>query len=134
MPQRTYHQDAASEESIPIPTQVERRRDMAALGALISLVEELTAQVHEMSTKLDNHASSLPAEREAIIKKVLAETVPNGDAPGHKRWHESEIERVKARTAFWLKMRDELAKWGLIGFIAWAGYALWQAFLQGPHK
>lgn len=104
------------------------------MAALISLVEALTDRVHEMSAKLDTHVQSLPGERERIIKDVLTETVPNGDAAGHRKWHESEIERVKARTAFWLKMRDELAKWGLIGFAGWVVFQLWQGFLLGPKK
>ena len=38
------------------------------------------------------------------------------------------------RAEFWEAMAREIGKWGLIGFLGWAAYALWNAFLQGPHK
>ncbi len=116
----------------PLLIHGERRKD--SMAALISLIEQLTERVHEMSEKLDKHVASLPAEREQIIKNVLTEALPGGDTVGHRRYHEDVMASLEARTAFWIKMRDELAKWGLIGFLGWAGYALWVAFLQGPHK
>lgn len=108
--------------------------DKATLAALISLVENLTLRVHELGDKLDNHLASIALDRQKVIKDVLEETLPGGDASAHKKWHESEIKEKEARADFWAMLRNELAKYGLIGFIGWAGYYLWIAFLHGPPK
>ena len=110
----------------------ERRRDASA--AIIHLIEALTQQVHAMSEKLDKHDSNMETTRAEIISKLLAECFPDGDHEGHRRYHESVIAAAKERAAFWKKMREELQRWGLFGFLGWALYALWTAFLQGPTK
>jgi hypothetical protein len=64
----------------------------------------------------------------------MADAFPEADPVGHRKHHEAVIKAAEDRAAFWAKMRFELTRWGLIGFVAWAGTQLWQAALQGPHK
>ena len=118
-----------------IPNQAERRRDTAAINALLALVEQLTERVHEVAIKVDkieSNLETLPDVREKTIATVLESALPGGDGPGHKRYHEDVMKSLEARTVFWTKMRDELAKWGLIGFMGWVLLQLWQSFLRGP--
>lgn len=121
------------EPVIPMP---ERRRDASA--ALIHLIEALTQQVHAMNEKLDKHMDSLPSEREAIVEKLLHQALPDGDMDGHKAYHQAAIDRLKKKAEFWEKMKYELMRWGLFGFICWAilffGNAAWLRLLEGPHK
>lgn len=121
-----------SPEENPLLTYGERRKD--SMAALISLVENLTERVHELSNKFDAHLQSLHDERQKVITEVLEKALPEGDADAHRRWHESEITKNEARAAFWTKMRDELAKYGLVGFVGWALYWIWMGILAGPAK
>ncbi|MGB4817556.1 MAG: hypothetical protein WBP33_00455, partial [Saprospiraceae bacterium] len=57
---------------------------------------------------------------------------PRGDPDAHRLHHELAIRKAEASASFWQTLATELAKYGLIGFIGWAGYALWKAFLAGP--
>lgn len=110
---------------------------MAAINALIALVEQLSERIHEVGVKVDKiekGLETLPETREKTIATVLASALPGGDAAGHKLYHEDVMDALAARKAFWLKMRDELAKWGMIGFAGWVVFQLWHAFLQGPAK
>ena len=122
----------------------ERRTDVNA--ALMHLIEELTKQVHEMREENNRQIAACVADRaqrdkdrEAIIAQLLAESFPAGDHESHRKYHERLIKADEERIAFWKKMREELTKWGLIGFVGWfiafAGHAFWLEILrQLAHK
>jgi hypothetical protein len=126
----------STEHMPPMVVLKERRQDASA--ALIHLVDALTQQVHQLNDKLDAHMASIPAEREALIKDLILRAVPNGDLDGHHDYHKAAIEAQRKKAEFWEKMKYELAKWGLFGFICWAilffGNAAWLRVLEGPHK
>ena len=98
--------------------------------ALMEMVKETNANVSQLRTELADGA----AEQKADLQAVLVRAFPEGDADGHRRHHEAVIQAAKDKAEFWKTMRTELGKYGLVAFWAWALYALWQAFLQGPHK
>jgi hypothetical protein len=50
---------------------------------------------------------------------------PGDDPDGHRKYHETLIERNKAYTDLGRKLLFELAKWGLIGFLGWMLVAGW---------
>lgn len=108
----------------------ERRADASA--ALISVIEGLTQQVHEMREEIIRHKNELRNEREQLINDVLNKALPDGDAEGHRRYHETVISKIESQKQFYDKLRLELVKYGLLGFAGWAAFALWQAFLKGP--
>lgn len=68
------------------------------------------------------------------ITEAVAESVPDGDVEGHRRHHMALIKKAEENAEFWSKMRIELGKAGLLGFLSWAAYALWQAFVMGIKK
>jgi hypothetical protein len=120
----------------PMVVMKERRNDASA--ALIHLVDALTQQVHAMNDKLDAHMAAQAVERKTIIEDLIKRAVPEGDLDGHYNYHHAAIEAQRKKAEFWDKMKYELVRWGLIGFIAWAilffGNAAWLRVLEGPHK
>lgn len=68
------------------------------------------------------------------IENVVKKAFPGEDPEGHRRYHEAVILAAEDRAAFWKTMRNEISKYGLIGVVGWACYALWQAFLLGPKR
>ncbi|WP_322070997.1 hypothetical protein [Paraburkholderia bannensis] len=65
-----------------------------------------------------------------VIRRVdeLHKAFPGGDPDGHRRYHETLIERAEARTKFYNDLRAELAKKGLWALLALIGIAVWQYF------
>lgn len=64
-----------------------------------------------------------------VIRRVddLHKAFPGGDWDGHRRYHETMIEKAKARGMFYQELTTHLVKggaWALIVFLAWAS---WQA-------
>ena len=40
-------------------------------------------------------------------------------------WISAQIKHDEARAAFWDKMREHVARWGMISLLSAGGYALW---------
>jgi thiamine phosphate synthase YjbQ (UPF0047 family) len=66
------------------------------------------------------------------IHKMFKQAFPEGDVQAHRKAHEAWIEKDKADKDFWVKLKLEVVKWGLLAGAGWAGIALWAAFVQGP--
>lgn len=96
--------------------------------------QEIKDSQRAMDNKLTKHMESVPKDLAEAIAELMADSFPQGDPAGHRRYHEASIKAAEDRADFWSKMRMELFKWGLLGFAGWAAYALWHAFLQGPSK
>ncbi len=106
------------------------------LAELLSTVLEIQGILKSHMHDHDLNHQALEGKLDAMHGDVIEvrHGFPTDDPDGHRIWHESEIKRIKDRAEFWQKMTYELSKYGLIGFIGWAAYALWQAFLHGPGK
>lgn len=113
-------------------TVFQDRRKPTDTEILIGLVERLGERMDRYDQKLSDHMAQEAGEIKASIEAALHSSFPDGDPDGHRRAHEAWIKREEDRAKFWEKMKVELGKYGLIGFIGWAGYYLWQAFLKGP--
>lgn len=99
------------------------------------LVQEVLTMLHSMDAKLtaqDVKLSTHIADETAQFELFFNQSFPDGDAGGHKMWHEATIRKIEARAKFWETMKTELAKWGLIGFCGFAAVALWKSFIEGP--
>lgn len=92
------------------------------------------ATVTEAVQRASSTADLAREDVKAAVKEAMASAFPDGDPDGHRRHHELVIKRAEAQAAFWDKMKVELGKYGLLGFLGWAAYSLWNSFLQGPHK
>lgn len=109
----------------------ERRREQNMLFDLLAQqnqkLDDLTEVVRDTANELRAHADGETARIAAI-----AAGFPDGDAAGHRRYHEAEIKRIEARAEFWSKLRLSVTQWGLLGFLGWALVSLWLEFLKGP--
>jgi len=109
------------------------------IGTLYQLLHDLAGKV---DTIIENDEKNEDT-RQMILNHIRGEDAviaqfrsafPGGDPAGHCDWHQAEIDRIRARKEFWMKMTFELAKWGLIGFLGWVFIQLWHGALQGPIK
>lgn len=114
---REYFQDARGAENV-----------------LFDLVSQQSAKLDTIASAVQTTASELRAHAEGENARIaaIAAGFPDSDPIGHRRYHEVEIRRAEERAQFWGKLRLELTKWGLIGFIGWAAVSLWNEFLKGP--
>jgi hypothetical protein len=110
----------------------EDRRQSASSGfaALMVMVEQTNTNVTSLRTELNEGLASQKQD----LQDVLIKAFPEGDADGHRRHHEAVIKAAEDKAKFWEKMRYEITRAGLLGFLLWALSAVWQAALQGPHK
>lgn len=84
--------------------------------------------LHQLRDELRAHMDG----EEARFDSILQRSFPGGDPIGHRLVHEAQMKAVLDRSAFWSKMRFEITKYGLIGFLGWGVFALWLALLKGP--
>ncbi len=100
--------------------------------AVIVLVTEIHKDVKALDAKLETHMVNETHELAAEISKLMSAAFPNGDPTGHRAAHEAWLHKTQASAQFWEKMRFELSRAGLIGFLIWAFVELWKSFLAGP--
>jgi hypothetical protein len=100
-------------------------------------VDKVVAAILSLKEDLDQrHGENITAQ--AVTEKKIVEAIrgidelrkafPDGDADGHRRYHESIIRKNEAREQFYQDLRAELAKKGLWALAALLGLALWQFF------
>ena len=110
---------------------LDRRRPSAEL---LMLVQEVQDSQTEMSRKMDE----VPANIAAALAVLMKNAFPKGDPDGHRKHHEALIKAAEEKAEFWKKMRYEITRWGLMGFLGWALWTLGDAAViylqQGPHK
>lgn len=109
-------------------------RGDAVTAQLLKLFEDLQSRVmshmDEEATIIRGLSSGL-SELTAKTEQFLS-AFPGGDAKAHCEYHQLLIDAARDRSEFWKKMRYDLTRWGLFGFLVWGLYALWKAFLLGP--
>lgn len=67
----------------------------------------------------------------AIAKALQqARSVSDSEHFDHHVWITERIKRDKASREFWEKMRDHVAKWGIISVLSFLFYALWLGMQQ----
>jgi hypothetical protein len=113
----------------PTPHTPERRETDTA--AVIQLITEIHKDVKDLDKKLSKHMVEETSELAQEIALLMTKAFPDGDPSGHKAAHEAWIHKAEASAAFWEKMKFEITRWGLIGFLGWAAVALWKSFLAG---
>lgn len=99
---------------------------------------EMVKQIHEsqkaMDKKLTEHLTQETDALALAVKKLLQDSFPEGDAAGHKRSHEAQIEAAAERAKFWHEMRLAAAKWAGLGVLAFIAGAVWIAIKTEVHK
>ena len=95
-------------------------------------IKTVKSGVTALDTRLSKHMTDETLELAEAIANIMNKSFPEGDPQGHRRHHELSIKAAEDKAAFWKKMRDEVAKYGLIGIIGWLSFVAWAAFVKGP--
>ncbi len=99
---------------------------------VLTLITQVHDKIDRIDEKLSNHIINETSDLANEIARVMLKAFPRGDPDAHRLHHELAIQNAEAKAKFWQTMSTEIAKWGLIGFLGWAGFALWKTFLMGP--
>lgn len=88
-------------------------------AAMLALIQTIQEDVTEMKSTLTGHIATEPKEWAKVLSELMVKAFPEGDADGHRRFHEANIKSAEQKAAFWAKMTYEITKWGLLGFLLW---------------
>lgn len=110
---------------------VERRADVSALLMMLQRVHE---DVQVLDRKLTEHTATELTNITEMVRDLMADAFPGGDANGHRKAHEADMKAITDRADFWKKMLFEVSRYGLFGVLGWLVYAAWVALLAGPPK
>lgn len=113
---------------------IERRNPAGGDPVVLMLLKQLHTDVKTLDKKISDHITDEPLTLAESVLSLMQKSFYKGDAEGHKSWHEEQYKVLAERSAFWKKLRFEIYKYGLIGFLGWLLYAAWASFLQGPPK
>ena len=94
----------------------------------------LSAKQTDLFKTISDHVNTEEGDWRTMNDKLtqLTEAIPEGDMKGHHDYHTSVIDRNRWITQLCKKLFEELAKYGLLGFLGWLGYQAWIGFLAGP--
>ena len=98
----------------------------------ILLMQQIHQKVEDMDKRLTQHMTDETLVLAEEIAKLMNSAFPGSDPQGHRVYHESQMQAIADRAAFWKMMRNEVAKYGIIGVLGWLAYTAWIAFLRGP--
>lgn len=113
------------------PELPERRADTAAL---LVLVTQVHADVQTFGKQLQDQRRDEALALAEAVATLMIKSFPEGDADGHRKAHEAQMQAIEARAEFWRKMLFEVSKYGLLGVLGWLALKVWVAFLAGPEK
>lgn len=100
---------------------------LGLLGALEDKVTEHMLGEEAGKAELRNSINELAAKVDSFMLAF-----PGKDFRSHCEYHQLLIDAARARKDSWQKVRYDLMRYGVIGFLIWTGYAMWKAFLLGP--
>ena len=115
------------------PSQFAERRGRTDDSTLLH-IKELQTSIKELKAQMTYHHGVFEERVEKAINGVFERAFPEGDPEGHRLHHELVIKREEERVEFWMAMRKEIGKWGLIGVLGFIIVSMWHTFLQGPPK
>ena len=96
----------------------------------IERMRMLDSRINDMQERMGSIITLI--DRYMETHNHILNAFPGGDLVGHKAAHEAWIKESERRAAFWLDMRNSLAKWGLIGFTGWLFLQIWTGAIKGP--
>lgn len=84
-----------------------------------------------VSARLDAHAAEERRDREALmseikqVQKMIMSAFPDGDAEGHRRFHEESIETMRDLRDLMRRVRNNTVTGVVWGLIVLTGAAVW---------
>ena len=121
----------------PSPKLINRRSSDALLVLVQQVhdnIEQVRKDVKGFDKRLDEARITEARALAEAVSDLMTNAFPEGDPSGHKRAHEEQMQAISDKAEFWRKMRFELSRAGLVGFLVWATVQLWHGVLQGPSK
>ena len=106
-------------------------------------LQTLYDMIADLNEKLDKHIEDSAVYRESIAAKLAVEqdmlkafqaAFPDDDPKAHRLYHETLMEKLKEEAELRKMLKSEVAKWGLIAFLAFVFLASWKEFLSNIHK
>ena len=110
------------------PDQERRANDSLS----VLLMQQIHQKVEDMDKKLTQHITDETLVLAEEIAKLMCSAFPGSDPQGHRTYHETQMQAIADRAAFWKTIRIEIGKYGIVGLLGWMLYAAWIAFLKGP--
>lgn len=103
---------------------------------ILKLIREVSTKQDKISKALTDHVNKEEGDWNDMKTSLesLVNAFPNKDTIGHHDYHATLIERNLWITSICKDVTKEIAKYGLLGFLAWLGYQAWTGFLAGPMK
>jgi len=103
-------------------------------------ISQVSNEVKTVSAKIDlmhtEHMDAVTRQNVTIdeIHKMFKAAFPDGNVEEHRLKHISWEKKEQEDRDFWVKLKQNTINWVVIALLSWGGFALWVAFLQGPHK
>lgn len=97
--------------------------------AILTAVKTWQEEANEKQEAHHQENRDRLAAMDREVKSVAATqklAYPEGDADGHRRYHEALIREAEKRARFWEKLFTSLAEKGLWALLILLGIALWQ--------
>lgn len=103
-------------------------------GGRVDGHEQIVAAINGLRSDLDQrHSENLTSQAVTDAKVVeairrideLHTAFPDGDADGHRRFHEAMISKAEARARLYEKLVEELVKKGLWALLLMVCVAVW---------
>ena len=94
---------------------------------------ELPAGSAELLLKINELLDEKIRSGHEDLKRLMISGFPDDNPVTHRIAHESMMRQIEARAQFWEKLRFELIRYGLLGFIGWAAVNGWKAFIANLH-
>jgi hypothetical protein len=97
------------------------------MQARFELIEDRFDLIEGKLSHITHSIDAFMARTENVI-----EGFPGKDPDGHRRAHEEWLSESRAKKEFYEKLKQELAKYGLLALVGWIGLLIWNGFLRGP--
>jgi hypothetical protein len=98
------------------------------LRAVVEALDSLRDEIGQRHTENTDTLEVVEKKLEVVIERVddLAKGFPEGDAEGHRRYHEALIEKAKARTRLYEQLLEKLMEKGIWALLLLLAFSLWQ--------
>lgn len=96
-------------------------------------VKELPPGSMELLIKIDKLLDEKIKTGNEELRKLIFSGFPDDNPVSHRLAHEATMRQIEARAQFWEKLRFEIVRYGLLGFIGWAAINGWRSFVASLH-
>jgi hypothetical protein len=108
--------------------------EMERYQEIITLIEEKDRKSEERHHSLVQSITAYMGHVEMVQGAFIEDEKGHPDFVGHRNDH----DKRKRFGQWWGDVKErtitKVLEWGVLAFIGWVAYSLWESFLKGPHK